>query len=147
MDTENIKFCFIDKNHQPTESEYGTALGPSLRWWKIIKEWFNLNYQEVATEWKFYSASTGWTLVFKHNDRIVFYFYPLENKFCILFMYNDRAIFEARRSSALPPYIISAITTAMRVTDGRAFFIEVLTQNDVMIIQRLIKIKMASAEL
>ncbi len=143
MENENIKFYFIDKNHQPDELECKHALGKTINLWKVIKEWVNSNYTDISVEWKYYSASTGWTQVFKQKDKIIFYFYPLADSFCILFMYNDRAIFEARRS-ALPLPIITAITTAMRAGDGRAFFIEVLTQLDVMIIQRLIKIKMTT---
>ena len=140
METSDIKFVFIDKAHAPTDTECSATLGKSVLWWKILRDWLTSNFGEIKTEWKYFSASTGWTQVFKQNDRILFYFYPLENSFCILFMYNDRAIFEARRSG-LPAAVITAITTAMRVGELRAFFIQVLSQTDVVIIQRLIKIK------
>ncbi len=143
METEDIRFTFTDKSRQPTEEEFFAALGPSLSLWRIYRNWLSSNYEGITSEWKFYSASTGWTQVFRYQEKTIFYFYPLDNTFCILFSFNDRAVFEARRS-ALPLPLISAIISAMKVGDNRAFFVQIHAQNDLLLIQRLLKIKIQS---
>jgi hypothetical protein len=131
---------FDDKSAPPDEMRLKTALGKSAVLLKTIRDHITENYGDVADEWKFYNAKSGWTLKLLLKKRNLFFLTPLANSFRVAFVFGDKAVAAVERSN-LPPSIIETLKNARKYAEGRGLQIEVKTAADAENIKKLIDIK------
>ena len=131
---------FLDKSVTPTDAMLSRALGRSYKYWEEIKGSLSGQYGALTEEWKFYGASSGWTLKLLRKKRNLFFVAPCEKYFRIAFVFGNKAVHEVE-ASALPPTMIKELKNAKRYVEGRGIRLEVRKKADVKNIITLTAIK------
>ncbi|MCX6149722.1 MAG: DUF3788 family protein [Ignavibacteriales bacterium] len=131
---------FSDKSLQPNDQMLLEVLGKSKKYWDEIKQSLNDKYGELTEEWKFYGQKIGWTLKLLKKKRNLFFFTPYDKYFKISFVFGEKAVAVIEKSD-LPENLISELVNARKYVEGRGLAIEVKTQKEVQIIQKLVAIK------
>ncbi len=131
---------FLDKAVKPNDAMLARALGRSFSYWEDIKISLQKEHGALTEEWKFYGASSGWTLKLLRKKRNLFFFAPCENYFRIAFVFGDKAVHEAE-ASTLPPAMIRELTSAKRYAEGRGLRVDVKKKSDIKNIMTLTAIK------
>lgn len=132
---------FDNKLVKPFEGDIPGVLGESKEFWDDLKDFLERQYHSILEEWKFYGSSSGWGLLLKNKIRTILYLYPCKNYFMVLFVFGEKAI-DAVIKSNLSIELINRIKESKRHTEGRSFFVEVKTREDLEIIKQLTEIKM-----
>ena len=104
------------------------ALGQSYKYCSNKKCARN-QYGTLTEEWKYYSASSGWTLesLLKAD---LFFFAPCEKDFRIAFIFGDKAV-SAGEESNLPAQMVQELKSAKRYVEGRGLRLEIKRKGDV----------------
>lgn len=131
---------FGEKTIVPNEKMLSEVLGSRKVLWDNIKKQLIAIDKNILGEWKFYSKAAGWTLVIKRGKQTLLYLIPLNGYFKINFVFGEKAVALAK-SSDLPKEIIALILDAKPYMEGRSFMIDVHTDIDSEIINKLLKIK------
>ena len=131
---------FIDKAVKPTNKMLSDELGRSYKYWEAIKKSLENQFGSLTEEWKFYSASSGWTLKLLLKRRNLFFFAPCKKYFRIAFIFGDKAVAEVEASD-LPVDLIRELREAKRYVEGRALRLEIRTKADVKNVVKLARIK------
>lgn len=133
---------FVDKAHQPTEKDLRSVLGRSYSAWVRLIQLVSDRIAPISEVWGFTSASTGWGLRLKRNDRIILYMTPRENHFLVSFALGEKAV-AAARTRKLPPAVLKAIESAPKYAEGRGVRLEVRQAREVTALATLAEIKNA----
>ena len=131
---------FLNKTVTPNDKMLRDAIGKTYPYWIMIKETLKEEYGTLNEEWKFYGASSGWTLKTLLKKRNLFFFIPYDNYFLIGFVFGDKAVAAAKKST-LPVKLVDELTNAKRYAEGRGLRIEVKKKSDVKNIITLVSIK------
>lgn len=131
---------FADKSDKPNNQKLSEALGASYKYWEKIRESLEDEYGKLVEEWKYYGASSGWTLKMLLKKRNLFFFTPCDGYFRISFVFGDRAV-AAIEESDLPPKLIQELKNAKRYAEGRGLRIEVKKRADIDNIVKLVAVK------
>jgi len=134
---------FLEKSIKPNNEMLSDALGRSYKYWEEIKNILEDQYGKLTEEWKYYSASSGWTLKLLLKKRNLFFFSPCEKYFRLAFIFGDKAVNEVAHSD-LSEKIIEELKTAKRYAEGRGLRIEVKKKADIINIIKLVAIKVRS---
>jgi hypothetical protein len=134
---------FLDKTVMPTNKMLSDALGESYHYWEEIKHTLDEQYGTLIEEWKFYSASSGWTLKLLLKKRNLFFFAPCDKYFRIVFIFGDKAV-AAVEKSKLPKKMIRDLKNAKRYVEGRGLRIEVKKKTEIKNIITLVAIKVSN---
>ena len=106
------------------------ALGQSYKYWEEIKNSLVDQYGTLTEEWKYYSASSGWTLKLLLKKRNLFFFAPCEKYFRIAFIFGDKAV-SAVEESDLPARMVQELKSAKRYVEGRGLRLEIKKKADI----------------
>ena len=131
---------FLDKAVPPNNTMVSAVLGRSYKYWEEIKHTLANQYGPLTEEWKFYGASSGWTLKLLLKKRNLFFFAPCDKYFRIAFIFGDKAV-SAVEDSDLPSNLIQELKRAKRYAEGRGLRLEVKKKTDVKNIFTLAAIK------
>jgi hypothetical protein len=131
---------FLDKSVKPTNEMLSGALGQSYKYWEEIKNTLENQYGPLIEEWKYYSASSGWTLKLLLKKRNLFFFTPYEKYFRLAFIFGDKAV-SAVEKSDLPVKMVQELKSAKRYVEGRGLRLEVKKKTDIKNIITLVAIK------
>jgi Protein of unknown function (DUF3788) len=131
---------FLDKSVKPTNEMLSGALGQSYKYWEEIKNTLENQYGPLIEEWKYYSASSGWTLKLLLKKRNLFFFAPCEKYFRLAFIFGDKAV-SAVEKSDLPVKMVQELKSAKRYVEGRGLRLEIKKKTDVKNIITLVAIK------
>jgi hypothetical protein len=131
---------FVAKSEKPNNETLSRALGPSYKHWVSIRSALEARYGTLTEEWKYYSASSGWTLKLLLRKRNLFFFTPCEKYFRIAFVFGDKAV-GAIEMSDIPPEMIRKLKNTRKYAEGRGLRIEVKEKEDVKTILTLTEIK------
>ena len=131
---------FSDKVHPPSKTEIVNVLGKRYSQWIDLLQYFRDHFTPGSETWKNYGKSSGWTLLLNHKDRTIFYLFPNKEYFTVLFVYSEKAV-RAAEDAELPENILQQILLAKNYPEGRSFNIEVKSDEDVIHVKKLIKIK------
>ncbi len=131
---------FVNKTVPPTNAMLSDALGKSYLYWKEIRQTLEEQYGTLIEEWKFYSASSGWTLKLLLKKRNLFFFAPCDGYFRIAFVFGDKAV-TAVEKSKLPKKMIEELINAKRYAEGRGLRIDVKKKTHIKNIVTLVGIK------
>jgi len=132
--------AFSNKAHQPEAEELQSVLGKSHLAWVRLLELIETRIQPVSQVWGFTSASTGWGLRLRRNERVIVYMTPGQGKFLVSFALGEKAV-AAAHASKLPAAMLEAIDAAPRYAEGRGVRFEVLHSREVLPLARLAHIK------
>lgn len=132
--------AFTDKTHQPTNKDLRTVLGKAYPAWVRLIELVSDRIDPISQVWGFTSASTGWGLRLKRNDRIILYMTPRDDHFLVSFALGEKAV-AAARVSKLPRTVLKAIESAPKYAEGRGVRLEVRQAREVSAIATLAEIK------
>ena len=116
------------------------ALGQSYKYWEEIKNTLENQYGPLIEEWKYYSATSGWTLKLLLKKRNLFFFAPCEKYFRLAFIFGDKAV-SAVEKSDLPVKMVQELKSAKRYIEGRGLRLEVKKKTDIKNIITLVAIK------
>jgi len=116
------------------------ALGQSYKYWEEIKNSLENQYGPLIEEWKYYSATSGWTLKLLLKKRNLFFFAPCEKYFRLAFIFGDKAV-SAVEKSDLPLKMVQELKSAKRYVEGRGLRLEIKKKTDVKNIITLVAIK------
>jgi len=131
---------FLDKSVKPTNEMLSGALGQSYKYWEEIKNTLENQYGALIEEWKYYSATSGWTLKLLLKKRNLFFFAPCEKYFRLAFIFGDKAV-SAVEKSDLPVKVVQELKNAKRYVEGRGLRLEVKKKTDIKNIITLVAIK------
>ena len=132
--------AFADKGHQPTQKDLRSVLGKAHTAWVRLIELVSDRIDPVAQVWGFSSASTGWGLRLKRNDRVILYMTPREDHFLVSFALGEKAVLAAH-GHKLPKSVLKAIESAPKYAEGRGVRIEVRRAREVSALATLAEIK------
>lgn len=127
---------FADKKQQPSLSLAIQALGekgPLLE--KVLDE-----NDITDTVWKFYSASSGWTLQCKKGKKNLFYIQLTGITFNVWFTLSRQATASILANEQLAD-VHCALSLAANYTEGTSFGVQVATKKDAGIVAKLAEIK------
>jgi hypothetical protein len=131
---------FIDKNHQPTDTEVFGAIGPMLPAWQALIKFIRVNYA-VQEDFKFlYGKKYGWALRFRISGKLLTSLYPTQNGFTAQVNLSPAAVKQAQ-SMKLGKNVQQAIAKAHPYPEGRWLFVPVESKNDIRDIQRLLTLR------
>jgi hypothetical protein len=125
-----VPSIFIDKSIQPDNKMLSDALGQSYLYWQEIKNRLESQFGSLTEEWKYYGATSGWTLKLLLKKRNLFFFAPCKKYFRIAFIFGDKAATAVEKSD-LPAGIINELKNARRYVEGRGVRIEVKKKADI----------------
>ena len=131
---------FLDKSLKPTNEMLSGALGQSYKYWEEIRNTLENQYGPLIEEWKYYSATSGWTLKLLLKKRNLFFFAPCEKYFRLAFIFGDKAV-SAVEKSDLPVKMVQELKSAKRYIEGRGLRLEVKKKTDIKNIITLVAIK------
>ena len=131
---------FLDKSLKPTNEMLSGALGQSYKYWEEIRNTLENQYGPLIEEWKYYSATSGWTLKLLLKKRNLFFFAPCEKYFRLAFIFGDKAV-SAVEKSDLPLKMVQELKSAKRYVEGRGLRLEIKKKTDVKNIITLVAIK------
>lgn len=131
---------FADKQRKPEYKDVIEVLGGTAIFWDTIKNNISSQYPGSIEEWKYYSKSSGWTLLLKYKKRTILYLFPCDGYITVLFVFGERAVQKAYEND-LPQYIIERIESAVPYMEGRSFQIDVKNESDIEHVKKLIDIK------
>ncbi len=131
---------FTDKSAKPDNLKLTKAIGDTAKFWAAIKKHIEDTYGAWNEEWKFYGASSGWTLKVLLKKRNLFFFTPLSGYFRVAFVFGDRAVGAVEKSD-LPTDLIETLRNARKYAEGRGIRVEVRSLKDVESVNKLIDIK------
>ncbi|MGZ5556296.1 MAG: DUF3788 family protein, partial [Candidatus Aminicenantales bacterium] len=94
----------------------------------------------VTEAWGFYKA---WSLRLKQKKRTIVYLLPREGYFLCAFVFGGKAT-DAARQAKLPKAVMKAIDEAPVYAEGRGFRLEVRSEGDLAVMNKLAAIKMAN---
>ena len=132
--------AFTDKSHQPTDKDLRSVLGKAYAPWVRLIELVSDRIAPVSQVWGFTSASTGWGLRLKRNDRVILYMTPREKHFLVSFALGEKAVVAAH-ASKLPAAVLKAIESAPKYAEGRGVRFEVRQAREVAALATLAEIK------
>lgn len=137
---------FIDKDNQPMINKVVLVLDDAYTYWESIDNYIK-KFGEIRTEWRFYSKKVGWCkkvfLVNGNKERNIVFLYPNQGYFTFVMVFGLKAIEQMSRSD-ISDEIIHQIESAKEYVEGKSFQKEVHTQEDVLLLQQLIDIKIHS---
>ena len=131
---------FLDKSVKPTNEMLSGALGQSYKYWEEIKNTLENQYGPLTEEWKYYSASSGWTLKLLLKKRNLFFFAPCKKYFRLAFIFGDKAV-SAVEKSVLPVKMVQELKNAKRYVEGRGLRLDIKKKTDIKNIITLVAIK------
>lgn len=131
---------FTDKAHEPTEKDLRSVLGKAYPAWVRLIELVSDRISPISQIWGFTSASTGWGLRLKRNDRVILYMTPREKHFLVSFALGEKAVATAH-ASKLPTTVLKAIESAPKHAEGRGVRFEVRQAREVAALVSLAEIK------
>jgi len=132
--------AFADKARQPTDKDLRSSLGKAYTAWVRLIELVSDRIDPISQVWGFTSASTGWGLRLKRNDRIILYMTPREDHFLVSFALGEKAVVAAR-ASKLPPPLLKAIESAPKYAESRGVRLEVRQAREIPALATLAEIK------
>ncbi len=133
---------FLDKSVKPNNKMLSGTLGPSYKYWQEIKNTLETNHGALTEEWKYYGASSGWTLKLLLKKRNLFFFAPCEKYFRIAFIFGDKAV-SAVEESDLPVKMIQELKNAKHYVEGRGLRLEIKKKADIKHVITLAGIKVS----
>ncbi len=130
---------FVDKEHQPTTTELGNALGAKQPLWEELTQFIADNYP-IPGEWNFGGMNYGWNVWYRKSGKTLVTLYPQKGGFVAQIVLGKDQV-EQALALKLGKNVGAVLTETPQRHDGRWLFIKVKTAKDVKDIQQLLQVK------
>jgi hypothetical protein len=130
---------FLDKAHQPTDSELSTALGAAAPLWKRLLAFIQDTYQMTA-ELTFGGKNYGWNLWYRKSGKSLVTLYPQKDGLVAQVVLGKTEV-EKALALTLGEDVDKALRDTPQLHDGRWLFIPVTTETDVDDVEHLLLVK------
>lgn len=135
--------AFVGRKLKPSDAALASALGASLALWNKLVSELKRELKIDTAEWHTASAKWGWSLRLQLKRRNIVYLGPRQACFLAAFALGDKAV-AAARNGDLPADVLKTIAGSKHYAEGTAVRIEVRTGDDVEVVKKLAKIKIAN---
>lgn len=132
--------AFGEKSRAPSDDDLRAVLGRAYAPWRRLLALVAERVSPVTEVWAFTSASTGWGLRIRHEDRVILYMTPQQNQFLVSFVLGERAV-AAAHAARLSATILEAVAAAPRYAEGRGVRITVTSGRQLSALATLAQIK------
>lgn len=132
---------FMDKAVKPDNAELQKTLGIKYYLWMDIRDYVFEKYPKAIEEWNYPGAKYGWSFRIKDKKRAIVYLLPREQSFRVALVFGEKATRQALVSS-ISSFIKKEIEAAPVYAEGRGFRIEVVNEQILPDIKKLIDIKL-----
>lgn len=134
------QLVFTQKSSPPDEAALRSALGKKYTLLeKLLKE------NDITTSvWKFYSATSGWTLQCRRGSKNLFYLQIVSSGIRVWFTLGKDAR-EKAIAQITAPAIREAIETARIYAEGASFPADIQSSRDLPVVRKLTDIKVSSS--
>lgn len=131
---------FAGQAKQPMEAQVAAAFGNCYQLWEHLVTDLKEDLGIDTAEWHSSSVKMGWSLRLQAKKRNIVYLGPREGWFLASFALGDKAIAAARKTG-LGSRVLRIIAESKRYPEGTAVRIEVRSESDLQIVEKLAKIK------
>jgi len=135
--------AFIGWTCAPTENEVAAVLGHVKPLWDSIAEDLADELGLTGSEWKCAGRKYGWSLRLKKGKRNILFLSPCEGCFRVAVILGDKAM-DIARASDLNESAKRLLADAPHYPEGTGIRLEVSRPEDLPLISKLAKIKLAS---
>ena len=136
-----MESIFMDKNHQPSDDDLKTALGPGYTSWTTLKNDLNMTLDKPGEEWNFPGKKYGWSFRMKSKKRNIIYFLPHNDYFQVALVFGQKAV-DAVMKSTVNESVKSELQRAKVYAEGRGIRIDVKDTEVLQDIKTLVQIKL-----
>ena len=136
-----MESIFMDKNHQPSDDDLKTALGPGYTSWTTLKNDLNMTLDKPGEEWNFPGKKYGWSFRMKSKKRNIIYFLPHNDYFQVALVFGQKAV-DAVMKSTVNESVKSELQRAKVYAEGRGIRIDVKDTEILQDIKTLVQIKL-----
>ena len=134
---------FEEKEKIPEDNDLKKALGDNYHIWNEIKEYVYLKYPEAMEKWSFPGKKYGWSYSLKDKKRAIIYMTPSDGYFMVGLVFGQKATDQAMAMD-LSAKIKEIISEAKVYAEGRGFRIEIISNEFIEDIKKLIEVKLAN---
>lgn len=138
MDTS----IFGDKNTIPVDNDLIEALGEGHGFWKDIRDYVYLRYPNAIDEWKHSGIKYGWSFRIKDRKRVIVYLSPRDKFFKVVMVFGQKAM-DRIMNTDISDEIKEMLSSAIVYAEGRCIRIDVVDNNYIGDIKKLIDIKLS----
>jgi hypothetical protein len=138
MDDTSI---FQDKLVIPTHEQLADKLGNSFTLWLNICDFILNRYPAGKEEWTHSGKKYGWNFRIKDKKRAIIYLLPRADYFKVAFVFGQKAVDQIMESE-LNQEIKTELMSARNYAEGRGIRIEVINEDILPDIYKLIEIKL-----
>ncbi len=131
---------FTDKDHQPTEKEILSAVGPKIHLWETLIEIVRKNYAPQQDLKYLYGKKYGWAVRFRIKEKTLLSLYPAQPGFTVQINLRPGAVRKAL-GMGMGKNVVDTIAKAHPYPEGRWLFIHVVSKKDVVDIQRMLPLR------
>jgi len=131
-----------DKTRVPDRAALTAVLGPAIARWDTLVRRVGARFGPVTEEWKHPGAKHGWSMRLKRGGRNLVYLIPGNGRFLVALVFGERAV-RAIHESDVPAAVKALIDAATPYVEGRGIRLEVATDDDVELVERLVHLKLA----
>lgn len=137
-DTEKV--LFTDRDVPPTDESIFKHIGSKKKFWISIMTFISDNYKDMQGSWKYYNDGKRWLFRMVQKKKTIFWSSVFEGAFRITFYFGGKAE-PVITASDLPDEAKSQFLTGPRYGQIRAISMFVSTAEDVVTVEKLVKIK------
>jgi hypothetical protein len=135
------KSAFIDKNHQPSETDVVAVLREAHANWILMLEEMR-KVGRIQEDFKFlYGKPYGWGIRFRLKGKLFAAFYPNQNHFVAQVVLGPKQVAETDNIH-LHSNAKEAIQNANPYPEGKWLFIKVESGSDMEDVRKLLKLKL-----
>lgn len=134
---------FDNKSAPPSDTSLNEALGRAAILWHDLKDRLARKFPPLDEQWGFVSKKSGWSLRVRQGEKTIVYLTPSRGYFFASFALGEKTVAAARESN-LPAAVLATIDEAPRYVEGRGVRFEVRRQQDVVSIEKVAMLKIAS---
>ncbi len=132
--------ALTEKSHPPTDADLRSVLGTAHDAWVRLIELVRKRIPPISEVWGFTSASTGWGLRLRRNERVILYMTPSHGYFLVSFALGEKAV-GAAHAKKLTSSVLKAIDDSPRYAEGRGVRFEIRNTRDIPPLVTLAQIK------
>jgi hypothetical protein len=132
---------FHMKNNEPDDFNLTSAIGSTKIYFDAIAKFIQIEYGEIISQWKFYNQKSGWILKMINQNRNVLFIIPCNRYFKVSFTLGEKAV-EKVFEGNFPEVVKQGLLIAKKYAEGRTILIDVQSNEDCLMIQELIRVKL-----
>ena len=133
--------AFDDPTRAPTPDELDSALGPAARLWPELIAAVHCDTGELTETWAF-GAKSGWSMRLVQKERNLVHMTPQAGRMLVGVVLGEKAIARAEAAGLASARTLEVAAAAPRYAEGRGIRFPVETDEDLVVVMELARIKL-----